>query len=435
MSRTVLFIFLIITLFSACKKTRHDSMSAIHLHKWNEALEKGIINDFFSPPVAGRMYTYPNLATYSVLTNGQGLLLKGLESFPEIKEQKQDKELISLYAFYWVGKKMVYSYNFLDEHLADFEKAMKKQSYSAEDLRKAKAEAKKIAADVFEWSKEDNYKETRSATKFVLNKNAGAWKPTAPDYLDGLEPSWSKIRTYFIDSASQFTESYKPYPYDIKNSQSNFYKELKEVKEQVDKTNEDELATSKYWDCNPLAPQHVSHLTFAEKKLTPGGHWMSITRTVSKSKNESLVDASKIYSLVALSIHDGFVACWQAKYYYDYIRPITAIQENWDAKWNTLILTPNFPEYPSGHSVISGIASTVLASHYGDDIAFTDNAEEPFGMTPRNFTSFTEACDQAAMSRFYAGIHFKKAIVDGVEMGREMGQSIIKKLELYETEK
>jgi hypothetical protein len=162
---------------------------------------------------------------------------------------------------------------------------------------------------------------------------------------------------------------------------------------------------------------------------------MSITRTVSKSKNESLVDASKIYSLVALSIHDGFVACWQAKYYYDYIRPITAIQENWDAKWNTLILTPNFPEYPSGHSVISGIASTVLASHYGDDIAFTDNAEEPFGMTPRNFTSFTEACDQAAMSRFYAGIHFKKAIVDGVEMGREMGQSIIKKLELYETEK
>jgi len=419
----------------SCTSKKQGELDARFLHEWNEAYESGIINDFFSPPVAGRMYTYPNLAAYAVLTNGQGSLLKALPSFPQIEKIEKHASLISLYVFYYVGKKTIYSFNYLDDYLKVFDQEMKQLGYSATELSEGKERAAEWAKKINEWSQKDQYKETRSDTKFVLSNKPGSWKPTAPDYADGLEPNWHKIRPFFLDSANQFTANYQPYPYNMTDKKSSFYKELVEVKEQVDKTNVEELATSKYWDCNPLAPQHVSHATYAEKKLTPGGHWMSITRNVSKDRKENITEAAKAYTLVSLAVNDGFIACWHSKYYYDYIRPITAIQDHWDSKWNTLILTPNFPEYPSGHSVISGVASTVLAAHYGNQTSFIDNAEELFGMPPRAFSSFSEACDQAAMSRFYAGIHFKKAIVDGVDMGREIGTFILKKLELDETKK
>lgn len=430
MRRTMLFFIALVGTLTACRHNTEVAIPAKHLHAWNVAYEQAIVNDFFSPPVAGRMYTYPNLISYAILNQAEGDLLAQLKNFPKLPNWKdEDRELVALYSFYAIGKKMVYSYNFLDEHLAVFESEMQALGFSKNELEQAKLKATKWSERFTEWVLADGYRESRSDTKYALKKKPGTWKPTSPDFADALEPNWEKIRPFFIDSAIQFTHKYKPYPFDM-GAGSKFYEELLEVKTQVDKTNEEELATSKYWDCNPLAPQHKSHASYAEKKLTPGGHWMSITRNVSIDKEENLQRASRAYALVSLSIHDGFIACWQAKYHYDYIRPITAIQENWNSKWATLINTPNFPEYPSGHSVISGVASTILAAHYGDETIFTDNAEEPFGMKPRKFLSFTQACDQAAMSRFYAGIHYKKAIVDGVEMGREIGQHILAKLKL-----
>lgn len=431
MKKILLIVSLTVTLF-ACETKKQEALDASYLHAWNVALENGIINDFFSPPVAGRMYTYPNLIAHLVVADSMDNLGAQLKGLPKLsKAATNQRELVACYAFYYVGKKMVYSFNYLDDYLVEFENQLSAIGYSQELLTYANSKGEEISIQFLKWVNTDGYKESRSDTKFTLSNKEGAWKPTPTDFADALEPNWHKIRPFFIDSAAQFTARYKPYPFDMTNQQSDFYKELKEVKDQVDQTNEEQLATSKYWDCNPLAPQHNSHATYAEKKLTPGGHWLSIGRNISIQKKDDFLAAAKMYTLVSLSINDGFVACWQAKYHYDYIRPITAIQEQWDSKWNTLILTPNFPEYPSGHSVISGVASTVLASIYGDKISFTDNAEEPFGMTPRNFTSLTDACDQAAMSRFWAGIHFKKAILDGVIMGREIGNTILKKQKQY----
>ena len=412
-----------------CEQKAKREITAEELHAWNIALQDGIINDFFSPPVAGRMYTYPNLIVYTILTDGKNEIVPHLKNFPTIeKTDDKLKNAVALYSFYNVGKKMVYSFNYLDDYLKVFDSTLHEKGFSSGDISAAKSKAEEISQTFLEWVNHDGYKESRSDTKFKLSGKPGAWKPTPPDYADALEPNWEKIRTFFIDSSSQFTAKYKPYPFDVKNQESPYYKELKEVQDQVDTTTVNQLATAKYWDCNPLAPQHSSHITFAEKKLTPGGHWLSIGRSISKQNKDNLLSAAKMYAQVALSINDGFIACWDAKYHYDYIRPVTAIQENWKSNWNTLILTPNFPEYPSGHSVVSGVASTVLASIYGDQTKFIDNAEEPFGMAPREFNSLTEACDQAAMSRFWAGIHYKKAILDGAVMGREIGDVITSKL-------
>lgn len=423
----VLAIFFVLA--ASCQRKQTIRVDTNYLHEWNEALEKGILNDFFSPPVASRMYAYPNLMAYTILTDGENEMQARLKNFSPITSvEKTQRAIVSLYAFYYVGKKMVYSYHFLDNYLLKFEEQLLKDGYEASDLKKAKALGEKCSQEFLNWVLQDGYKETRSDTKFTLRNKPGSWKPTPPDFMDALEPNWHKIRPFLIDSAAQFTASYQPYPFDMKAG-TDFYRELKEVKDQVDQTNKAQLATSKYWDCNPLAPQHHSHASYGEKKLTPGGHWISITRNISKQQKDNLQQAARSYAFVSASVADGFIACWQAKYFYDYIRPVTAIQENWDPKWMTLILTPNFPEYPSGHSVVSGVASTVLAHIYGDTLTFTDNAEEPFGMPPRKFNTLSATCDEAAMSRFWAGIHYKKAIQDGVLMGREIGQYIIKKTE------
>ena len=406
----------------SCHENKQElKLDAIYIHEWNKALQEGIVNDFYSPPVASRMHCYPNVAAYLIVNNDAEFL----KTVPEINSKNlKNKEL---YVFYEVGKKIIYSYNFLDDYLKKFDSTLLSKGVAKIDMDEAKKNALEVSKPILAWIKADNYKQTRSDTKYKLIEKEGYWKPTYPDYFDALEPNWTKIRPFIIDSSSQFSKNYNPYPCDMKNKSSDFFKEVDEVKNQVIKTNETELAISKFWDCNPLAPQHVSHLTYAQKKLTPGGHWLSIGRKISIMKKDDFNKTIKMYALLSSSIADGFIACWHSKYVHNYIRPITVIQETVSPKWNSLILTPNFPEYPSGHSVVSGVASTVLTHLYGNNVAFEDDSEKDFGMPPRKFNSFYEACDEAAMSRFYAGIHFKKAILDGVQMGKEIGNHIISK--------
>lgn len=430
--RYFLYIYLLSVLFlSSCTPPQNNNgVDARYLHQWNEALQAGVMNDFFSPPVAGRMNAYPNLMAYLVIHQGEknslATKIKDLPIIPSV--DAENKDLIALYAFYYVGKKMIYSYQILDDYLLQFDSTLIQDGYTASQLEQAKTEAGKVSSIMLDWVQKDNYKQSRSDTKYSLKNTPGSWKPTAPDYLDALEPNWETIRPFYLDSASQFTMKYAPYPYSMDDKNSNFYRELMEVMDQVDKTDSPELNIAKFWDCNPIEPRHVSHVTYADKKLTPGGHWLSIGRTVSRAKQDNIAKASTMYALLSTSIHDGFIACWDGKYYYNYIRPSTAIQDHINSNWRTLILTPNFPEYPSGHSVISGVASTILASLYGGNTVYQDKSEEPFGMRARSFPSFDSACNEAAMSRFYAGIHFKKAIVDGKALGKDVAQLILNKV-------
>ena len=422
-------LFLLFTASISCRTDKNIKLSASYLHAWNEALQAGVMNDFFSPPVAARMNAYPNLMAYLVLHQGEksslATQIKNGPQLPALKSKEID--LVALYAFYFVAKKMVYSYQMLDTYLTQFDTELTKEGFTEGQLSEAKKEAEEMAKTFLAWIALDNYKKSRSDTKYTLRTEAGSWKPTSPDYFDALEPNWETIRTFYLDSSAQFTYRYQPHPFNMTDKNSAFYKEVMEVMNQVDRTDSSELNIAKFWDCSPIEPRHKSHSTFADKKLTPGGHWLSIGRTLSKFKKEDLLAASYMYALLSTSIHDGFVACWDAKYYYNYIRPSTAIQDNINSKWYSLILTPNFPEYPSGHSVISGVASTVLASIYGANLAYQDKSEEPFGMAARSFPSVDSACKEAAMSRFYAGIHFRKAIEDGQLMGKDIGHFILNK--------
>lgn len=152
---------------------------------------------------------------------------------------------------------------------------------------------------------------------------------------------------------------------------------------------------------------------------------MNIVRVACRTSHANAARSAEAYARVALSLADGFIACWDEKYRSQLIRPETYINQYIDENWVPLLQTPPFPEYISGHSVISGAASTALTGVFGPDFQFTDSTEIEFGLSVRRFKSFDAAADEATISRLYGGIHYLPACDIGLVMGRQIGQFII----------
>ena len=141
--------------------------------------------------------------------------------------------------------------------------------------------------------------------------------------------------------------------------------------------------------------------------------------TVAREQKYNLFQSAEGMLRMSSAIFDGFIAVWDAKYTYEYIRAVTVIQRHIDSSWLPLIETPAFPEYPSAHSTISSAAATVLTDMFGE-YEFTDSAEYEFGFGVRRFKNFRQASDEACMSRIYGGIHFR----EGMEYGKNLGNAV-----------
>jgi len=152
---------------------------------------------------------------------------------------------------------------------------------------------------------------------------------------------------------------------------------------------------------------------------------MGITGIACKKQKLSLAKTAYVHALVSIGIADAFISCWNSKYKYNRVRPVTAIKKLIDRNWSPLLQTPPFPEYTSGHSVISATASIILTHLFGDGFSFTDDTEKEFGLPSRKFNSFAHASKEAAISRLYGGIHFRDAIENGVKEGEQIGKFII----------
>ncbi|HEU5146762.1 MAG TPA: vanadium-dependent haloperoxidase, partial [Chryseosolibacter sp.] len=126
-----------------------------------------------------------------------------------------------------------------------------------------------------------------------------------------------------------------------------------------------------------------------------------------------------------IALMDGFISCWDEKYRSKLVRPETYINEHIDEDWVPLLQTPPFPEYTSGHSVISAASAVTLTKLFGDNFAFLDSTEVEFGLPARSFTSFMHASQEAAISRLYGGIHYRPAIDHGITEGIALGKFVI----------
>ena len=392
-----------------------------------------IVYDIFSPPVASRVYMYPTIAAYEIMAQayptqytslaGQ---LNGLTNSPVLPENVAP-ELAALYAYNTIGKTLIFSEDKMEAFQEKLAEKIKMMGVPRSVRKASKDYADSMVEHILEWAKKDLYNQTRTYPKYTILEEEKFWKPTPPDYMDGIEPHWNKIRTLVLDSASQYQPK-APLTFDLTKG-SPFQKQLQQVYEIGDGLSEEQIEIAKFWDCNPYVTHHRGHAMFATKKITPGGHWIGITAIATRKAKSDFAATINAYTHVSVALFDAFISCWDEKWNTLVVRPETLINKHYDEEWLPLLQTPPFPEYTSGHSVISRASAVVLTALYGDNFAFEDTTEVAFGLPVRSYKSFLHASEEAAISRLYGGIHYMMAIEEGVTQGNKVGEHIVNNIQ------
>ncbi|MFZ4059244.1 MAG: vanadium-dependent haloperoxidase [Ferruginibacter sp.] len=404
------------------------------LHNNNEFLNAVIFRDVFSPPVASRIYMYTSLAAYETLryqdSTSKSLTaqLNGFEPMPVPQPNKKCNYLLAAtHAYFTVAQKITFSKDSIVQYVEKIDQQFK-NSLSEDEFAYSVSFGNSVGEIILKRAATDHYKETRGKPKYLGTKALGKWQPTPTDYLDGMEPYWNEITPLVMDSASQILPEAAPIFSIEKNSA--FYKlaaELIQIKTTLSSEQKDIV---KYWDDNPFVIEHKGHLTYANKKITPGGHWMGIAGVAAQKAKSTAVQTAYAYALTGVAMFDAFISCWDEKYRSQLIRPVTYINLYIEPTWTPTLQTPPFPEHTSGHSTVSAAAATVLTQLYGKDFAFHDNSDSIYiGMT-RDFTSFYQASDEASESRVLGGIHYRTGTNAGAAQGRKVGNLLLKKVGL-----
>ncbi|MDQ4139323.1 MAG: vanadium-dependent haloperoxidase [Bacteroidota bacterium] len=425
-----------------CQKRTADQATLANpdvMHTSVRKLTDVMVHDIFSPPVASRIYAYANIAAYEALVPGypnyQSLAgqLKNLKNLPKPSPgQEYCYPLASLRAFLTVGRTLTFSGDKIDEFEPLVYQKYKDSGLDEEVYNRSMAYGEAVGKKILEWANQDGYRETRGR-RYTVVTEPGKWQPTPPAYMDAVEPYWFKIRPFALDSCSQFKPAV-PSKFDLSKG-SDFYKEVMQVYDAGKNLTAEQKAIASFWDCNPFVMHNTGHVMYATKKISPGGHWINIAAVASKKAKADFMKSVETYALVSIALADGFISCWDEKYRSARIRPETVINNYIDKDWVPLLQTPPFPEYPSGHSVISTAAAVTLTSLFGENFAYTDSTEVVFGLPPRKFNSFNHAADEAAISRLYGGIHYMPAITNGQTEGRLVGELIVEKIKTRKTGK
>ncbi len=406
---------------------------AAPLHQLNTLLINTVMVDFFSPPIASRIYAYPNIAYYECIRLEDHSLpsftkrLNGLGGLPKPETMvKPDNYVSAALSFSFVAQNMVGSEYKIENWRKSFMDSLSKTGYDSILLINSVKFAKTIADSILSWAKKDNYNQSRGLPRFTYTNKAGTWRPTPADYAQAIEPHWNTIRPFTLSTAGQFSPTRK-LQYNMKKN-SSFYKTMMELYNMTNNLDTTQKLIARYWDDNPNVSVNLGHLNYFIHKISPGGHWLMITKQACEIKNESAARSSLAYTLTSIALMDAFIGCWDEKFKTNLIRPITVINDYVDKNWQPYIQTPPFPEFTSGHAVISNVAATVLTTLFGDNFAFTDNTEVGFGNEVRKFKSFYDASQEVSWSRVYGGIHYPETARISIEQGRIIGTHVIKHL-------
>jgi hypothetical protein len=263
-------------------------------------------------------------------------------------------------------------------------------------------------------------------TPYTPGTGPGQWRPTpnptppspasGASYLPASLPGWGNVTPFFLNNGEQFRPDGPPSLASTQYAQDYF--EVKMIGEQFGPRTLDESAIARFWyEPSPLG-------------------WNRIARNIAGSYALDLWQEARLLALVHGAMADGFIAGFNAKYYFNFWRPVTAIREGdtdgndqtmADPFWNTFLNTPSIPDYPSTHSVLGGAAARVLAMFFGaDEITFTTTSGAPFAGITRTYTSLSQAAHENADSRVLAGIHFRTACTDGLKQGDQIGKFVAK---------
>ena len=378
----------------------------------------------FSPPVASRAYGYlgvtlyeavrPGLAGYASLA-GQ---LSGLGPLPQpAASEIYDWPTVAGSALAGISRHLFGSAS--AENLASvaaLEAAYARRAHAELEpdvFKRSVAQGERVAEAVYAWSLTDGGEGGYAAVSApaALAAAPGQWVSTPPTFGGALQPTWGDNRPFMTGDCPVVP----PLAYS-EDPASAFYREAVEVRETVAALTPEQRDVALFWSDSPL------------ETATPPGHWTAITTSLLREGGYDLGRAAEAYAKLGVAVADSFIACWRDKYQYNVPRPITYIQRVIDPAWNLPevtdpVVTPPFPEYPSGHSVQSAAAASVLTDEFGN-LPFTDDTHHLRGLKPRRYGSFWAAAEEAAVSRLYGGIHFRAAVERGLEQGRCIGERV-----------
>jgi membrane-associated phospholipid phosphatase len=250
----------------------------------------------------------------------------------------------------------------------------------------------------------------------------GDWHATPPGFAAYLLPQWGFVTPFAIPTSRFFRPNGPPALDSAKYAADyNEVKAIGEVKSTSRTAQQTEIAL--FW-------------ADGAGTVTPPGHWNVIAQDVATARRITMRQNARLFALLNVAMADAAIAAWDAKYTYNFWRPVTAIHAADtdgnpatapDAAWMSLIVTPPFPDYISGHSTFSGAAAAVLSLFYGTPRIPFSTTSDALPNVVRDFRGFLQAAREAALSRMYGGIHFRSANEDGLAVGSAIGAWTFKK--------
>lgn len=435
MNRLLKFIIAgLITALTGCHlNNRTPALTNHDIEKVINQMTAVMVHDVTNPPLAARFFAYTCLSGYEITSqnNTQLRSMHGiLNGYPKITKfsgkLNYNADLSTILAMYKTAVKLQPSGYQMADAQRNFLDSCKRLGFSDDIIQGSNAYADDISKAILSYAKNDGYNKISNFPRYSPSVKAGTWNPTPPAYMTPVEPYFSTIRSFTLDSASQFMGQY-PVRFSTSKSSPFYALMLKNLRKSSNKLSRQETEIANFWDCNPFAVQASGHMLIGLKKISPGAHWLGIASIACAKQNASFKKTIQIQTLLAIGLMDSFICCWDNKYKTNRIRPETAIRKYIDVNWKPFLQTPPFPEYLSGHSVISASSSAILTYFLGDHFSFTDNVEAPYGIPPRKFNSFQQAANEAAISRFYGGIHFMDGITNGLIQGSKVGHWVIYK--------
>ena len=277
---------------------------------------------------------------------------------------------------------------------------------------------KDVATAILAWRSTDGF--TPPPPPFLGGSSPGKWRPTPPALAPGAGPQFAHMTPWTIPSPSQFRPAGPP-----ALTSSRYVQDFNETKTMGHVTSatrtSDQTAAAFFWDSTSAAYLWNSVA-------------QSLLKDTARSKNpRRLLENARLFARLNIAMADAAIACWEAKYAYVFWRPITAIPladtddspaTIADPAWSPLFATPAHPEYPSGHSALSGAATVVLEDGFGKNTHFDVRSDLLFGEV-RSFKNFSDAMDEIQNARIYAGIHFRSATEDGQAVGIAIGNYVL----------
>ncbi|WP_160710887.1 vanadium-dependent haloperoxidase [Chitinophaga solisilvae] len=377
----------------------------------------------FTPPVAARAIAYTGIALHEAVVNGNryGHSLGGqLDAFSRLpapeRYKKYDWAIAANSALAAIIRQLIPNASPTNAALITQLEAANldtlRPGVSQEVVNRSVAYGQSIAAAVYQWSATDGGKDgylNNFPDTYVPPVGPGLWIPTPPGFQRAMLPYWGNNRL-LVRNCSPLT--YLPHPPYSADSTSAFGRS----------------AWSLYRKSKTLTPAETNIALYwadGTGTFTPPGHLIGIAVQLADEQQLNLQETAALLAQVGIGLNDAGIVCWKYKYRYNLLRPVTYIRNLIEPGWNSLIGTPPFPSYTSGHATFSSAAGHILAARFGQQFTFTDQQKVPDGFTARTFTRFTDMIDEAAVSRIYGGIHYDFDSENGKISGQDVARNVL----------